>query len=139
MSAHQGPVPRQRGPNCRTSDDNCQNLMESSSLHTPGMAKHRHDGEESRSYLNGRRCDFIGIHSIHRRKILLYSPTKIHWTLPVPSQSGVTPCVTAMTQESIPSGIRRQVISFSSNLKSLKRYKELLLAAQKKIWSAGPK
>lgn len=85
------------------------------------MAKCRHEGEESRSYLNGRMRDFIRIHSIHRRKILLYSPTKIHWTQPVPSPSEVTPCVTSMIQESIPSGIYRQMVSFSPNLKSLKK------------------
>ena len=113
--------PRQRGPNCRTSDDNHQKLTQSSSSHTPGMAKCRHEGEESRSYLNGRVRDFTGIHSIHRTKILLYSPTKIHWTQPVPSPSEVTPCVTSMIQESIPSGIRRQMVSFSPNLVSFKK------------------
>lgn len=75
-----------------------QKLMQSSFLffffflHTPGMAKCRHEGEESRSYLNSRVCDFVGIHSIHRRKILLLSPTEIHWIQPVPSPSEVTPC-----------------------------------------------
>lgn len=60
-------------------------------LHTPGTAKCRYEGEESRSYLNGRTCDFLGIHSVHRRKILLYSPTKIYWIQTVPSPSEVTP------------------------------------------------
>lgn len=55
--------------------------MQSSSSHASGMAKCRHGGGESRIYLNGRMCDFTGIHSTHRSKILLSSPTKIHWTL----------------------------------------------------------
>lgn len=121
ISASQGLFSRQRRPNCWISDDSHQKLMQSSSLHTPGMAKHRHEGEESRSYLDGRVCDFIGIHSVHRRQILLYSPTKIHWTQPVPLPSEVTPCVTSMIQESIPLGICRQMVSFSPNLKLLKK------------------
>jgi len=74
------------------SDDNHQKLMQSSSLHIPGMAKHRDEGDEPRNYLNGRMRGFIGIHSVHRRKILLCSPTEIHWTQPIPSHSEVTPC-----------------------------------------------
>lgn len=58
-----------------------QKVMQSSSSHASGMAKCRHGGGESRIYLNGRMCDFTGIHSTHRSKILLSSPTKIHWTL----------------------------------------------------------
>lgn len=115
-----------------------------SSSHASGMAKCRHEGGESRNYLNGRMCHFTGIHSVHRRKILLSSPTKIHWTqvclFPIRSYSvcychntGVHPSRDTQTEG-----------FFLPKLKVIKkRYKELLLAAKRhsrcgKIWSAGP-
>lgn len=120
-------------------------MQSSSSSHASGMAKCRHERGESRIHLNGRMCDFTGIHSVHRRKILLSSPTKTHWTevcpFPIRSYSvcyfhdtGVHPFRDMQTEG-----------FFLPKLKVIKkRYKQLLLAAKRhlrcgKIWSAGPK
>lgn len=133
---------------CKLPGDLHQKVMQSSSSssHASGMAKCRQEGGESRIYVNGRMCDFTGIHSIHRRKILPSSPTKIPWTLSLsfPHQKLLRVLLAPYRSPSLQGYADRRFL-FLPKLKVIKkRYKELLLAAKRhlrcgKIWSAGPK